>query len=219
MLDFCENGVRDAQVTAQVILDCMYHFAAEKNALAGQKDKNLLRPYETFHQYNTALHTGKIDEYLKGTTLATLLLDDLARRAQNWRKEKGVLPDENTDEAIDSDHPPLPQITWKKMATLIKNNQQYGFSLSEEWQNRGLAPVKTPDNPHDLNRIDAALPKAATKTNPPEDTSWRAKNHSLRRTANSSLPREFRKTALIPIKHPVRTIERARIENDENTPS
>lgn len=205
MLEYCENGVRGAKITADTILECMYHYTAETRQLAGAKGhQNLLRPLEAFSQYRHMLNEGLINGQPKGSTLTTLLLDDLTSRARKWRKKTGALPDENTDEPIDPSHPSLARITWTQMAQAIKNNKQYGFHLSEEWQNRGLTGPKLPQTAAELAYIDAALtelqengqlPDRRTKTKAPDGTNWAAIRDRLRRQ-DSSLPRFFRTLGL-----------------------
>lgn len=103
IVDACKNGVQNARVTEQTILDCLYHNIAEKNELAGQKSPNLLNPHHSYIQYNGMLSKGKIDGYPPGSGLPQVLINDLTRHAKKCLKQNNYLPDETTDEIIDKD--------------------------------------------------------------------------------------------------------------------
>lgn len=206
MIDACQNGIDQTKITAETILNSIYHHTATKRQIPGpHSPENTLRPLETFHEYQTKLNRGKIDDIEGKTNLKQLFLDDLANRAKQWRKETGTLPDENTDAVIDPEHPSLSQITWAEMSEMIKSNNRYGFRLSEEWQYRGISPITPPQSSRDLGRINAALtqlqeygslPQGSTKTNHPPDAKWATIKKQLLNNEDSSIPREFMKNGL-----------------------
>lgn len=203
LLHLAKNGVEDAKITKDVILNAMYASLVQTQKPPKITDKSPTRPTETFTQYQSALYQGQVEGMPKGSGIRKLFLSDIKKRALRWKHTKNDLPDENTDEIVDPDHQYLKEITWKQLSQFMRKNKAYNFLLSEEWQNQGLKPTKQPQTHEEHDFIDAALceleekgklPTIQTKSSK-RNINWKEYDTELRQEG-SSLAREFRKTGL-----------------------